>query len=223
MNGTDRHILEADSIELSFGGRHVLRGACISMRTGEVAAMVGRNGEGKSCLMRIVCGLMKCRFRSMRIDSQWRGSFSSHEVRYLPQGDFIPRRMRIGDVMRDFGVDEECFYADFPSFARLRSQRIGDMSGGERRIVGIYAVVRSDTMFVMLDEPFSQIMPVHADAIKRIIGEETRRKGILLTDHMYRHVAELADRIFLLSDGTVRQVTGPADLVRAGYLPHDLP
>ncbi len=223
MNVIDRHILEVDSVELSFGCRRVLGGACVSVATGESVAIVGRNGEGKSCLMKIICGRMKCGFKSFHVDSHWRIGLSPHEVRYLPQGDFIPPRMRIGDVMDDFGVDGERFYADFPSLESLRTMRMGDMSGGERRIVGFYAVMRGDAMFVMLDEPFSQVMPVHIDAMKRIICEEKVRKGILLTDHMYRHVADTADRMYLLSGGTTRPVSGPDCLVRAGYLPQGMP
>lgn len=219
MKETEIHILEADSVELSFGDRAVLRGAYASMRTGEVTALLGRNGEGKSCLMRIIGGRLKCDFKSMRIDSVWRPRFSSDELRYLPQGDFIPPRLRTGDVMRDFGVDEDRFYCDFPSLGHLRNVRVGRMSGGERRLVGFYAVVRSDSMFVMLDEPFSQVMPVHIEAVKRIIREERERKGILLSDHMFRHVADCADGILLLSGGTVRRIGSEDELVRCGYLP----
>lgn len=219
MESGERHILEVDSVELSFGDRAVLRGACVSLVTGRITALLGRNGEGKSCLMRVICGRLKSDFKSMRIDSRWRARLSSDEVRYLPQGDFIPPRLRVGKVLRDFGVDGERFCSDFPSLAGLLGQRVGELSGGERRIVGFYAVVRSASTFVMLDEPFSQVMPVHVDALKRILREERARKGILLSDHQFRHVADCADRLFLLSGGTVRRIGSAGELVARGYLP----
>ena len=66
MNPSEKHILEIDSVELSFGDRRILSGVYLAVETGGVTAVLGRNGCGKSCLMKILCGSLRADFRSMR-------------------------------------------------------------------------------------------------------------------------------------------------------------
>ena len=70
MNPSEKHILEIDSVELSFGDRRILSGVYLAVETGGVTAVLGRNGCGKSCLMKILCGSLRADFRSMRIDGK---------------------------------------------------------------------------------------------------------------------------------------------------------
>lgn len=67
MNPSEKHILEIDSVELSFGDRRILSGVYLAVETGGVTAVLGRNGCGKSCLMKILCGSLRADFRSMRM------------------------------------------------------------------------------------------------------------------------------------------------------------
>ena len=94
------------------------------------------------------------------------------------------------------------------------------LSGGERRILESYLILRSPTQFVMLDEPFSQVAPLHVSTLKALIRQEKSSKGILLTDHMHRHVTDIADRLYVLADGQTHLIRGGEDLVRYGYLAH---
>ena len=75
MNPSEKHILEIDSVELSFGDRRILSGVYLAVETGGVTAVLGRNGCGKSCLMKILCGSLRADFRSMRIDGVWHDRF----------------------------------------------------------------------------------------------------------------------------------------------------
>lgn len=213
-----KHLLEIDSVELSFGERRILQGVYLRVERGAVTAVLGHNGCGKSCLMNVLCGALRPQFASMRIDGVWHKRFNCREVRYMPQHKFIPDRLYIADVLRDFDLDMEAFLMWFPDFERLLSTPVGALSGGERRIVECYTILCSDTDFVMLDEPFSQVMPVHIEVLKRLIAEQKARKGILLTDHMYRHVQEIADTIYVLSNGSSHRVASPEDLIRFGYI-----
>lgn len=221
MNRTsDKHILEIDSVELSFGERRIMQGVYLAVETGGVTAVVGRNGCGKSCLMKILCGSLRADFRSMRIDGVWHEHFSDREVRYLPQSGFIPGRLTVDRALRDFGLPWSDLLAWFPLFDNLRGAKIANMSGGEQRILECYLILRSRTQFVMLDEPFSQIAPLHVETIKALIRQEKPNKGILLTDHMYRHVADIADRLYVMVDGHTYLTDSEQDLVRRGYLSH---
>ena len=102
----------------------------------------------------------------------------------------------------------------------LRGTKLRALSGGERRILESYLILRSPTQFVMLDEPFSQVAPLHVSTLKALIRLEKSSIGILLTDHMHRHVTDIADRLYVLADGQTHLIRGGEDLVRYGYLAH---
>ena len=106
----------------------------------------------------------------------------------------------------------------FPLFGKLRGTKIRALSGGERRILESYLILCSPTQFVMLDEPFSQVAPLHVSTLKALIRQEKSSKGILLTDHMHRHVTDITDRLYVLADGQTHLTRGEEDLVRYGYL-----
>lgn len=218
MNPSEKHTLEIDSVELSFGERRILAGVYLRVETGSVTALLGRNGCGKSCLMKILSGALKADFCSMRIDGVWHRRFTEHEVRYLPQQGFIPRWIRLERVLADFGLQREELEAWFPLFTSLRGSRVGDFSGGEQRILECFAVLRSLTRFVLLDEPFSQIAPLHVETLKRLIRQEKATKGVFLTDHMHRHVTGIADLLYVMDNGQTYPCEDDGDLVRRGYL-----
>jgi len=106
----------------------------------------------------------------------------------------------------------------FPLFVPLRGSRIGELSGGEQRILECFVILRSRTQFVLLDEPFSQISPLHVETLQTLIRQEKMAKGILLTDHMYRHVTGIADRLYVMTDGQAYPCANDEELVRRGYL-----
>lgn len=218
MPPTEKHILEIDSAELAFGGRSILSGVYLLAETGCVTAVLGRNGCGKSCLMKILSGALKAGFCSMRIDGKWHGRFTEKEVRYLPQHAFIPGWLRLERVLRDFGLSREELEQWFPLFVPLRGSRIGELSGGEQRILECFVILRSRTQFVLLDEPFSQIAPLHVETLQTLIRQEKMAKGILLTDHMYRHVTGIADRLYVMADGQAYPCENDEELIRRGYL-----
>ena len=220
MNPSEKHILEIDSVELSFGDRVILSSVYLAVETGGATALLGRNGSGKSCLMKILCGALRPGFRSMRIDGKWSDRFGSSQVRYLPQQGFTPGWLTVEAVLRDFGLEWDDLTVWFPIFGKLRKAKIRTLSGGERRILECFVILRSRSLFAVLDEPFSQVAPLHVVTLKALIRAEKRNKGILLTDHMYRHVTDVADRLYVLANGQTYLTQGDEDLVRYGYLNH---
>ena len=220
MDAAEKHLLEIDSVELAFSGRTILSGVYLAVETGAVTALPGRNGSGKSCLMKILSGSLRADFRSMRIDGVWHGRFSEQEVRYLPQQSFVPGGLTVGRALRDFGLRQDELLAWFPLFGKLCDTKVGNMSGGERRLLECFLILRSRAQFVLLDEPFSQIAPRHVATLKGLIDEEKHAKGILLTDHLYRQVTDVADRLYVLADGHAFPVRHEQELIRYGYLAH---
>jgi ABC-type lipopolysaccharide export system ATPase subunit len=121
-------------------------------------------------------------------------------------------------VFADFGVDFQDLLNFFPDFEGYRKARMAALSSGQRRIIEIFLVLTSRTKFCILDEPFSQVMPVFVDILKKIILREKANKGIILSDHLYQEIVEVADELYVISEGKIHLVNGMGDLERLGYI-----
>lgn len=212
------HTLEIDSVELSFGERIILSGIYLRLDTGKITALLGSNGSGKSCLMRIIFNELKPTYKSFRIDSIWQKKLFNNQVLYLPQIMSIPKYLKVKTVFDDFKVSFSDFKKYFHDTSISEDMRIEELSAGEQRIIEIFIILRSPSQFVMLDEPFSQIMPLHISIIKSLIIEEKARKGILLTDHLYHNVVDIADSTYVIANRTCYHISNEYDLVRYGYI-----
>ncbi len=213
-----KYTLEIDSIELHFGDRTILSSAYLKVETGMVTSLLGRNGCGKSCLMRIICGDLEAQNSSIHINSIWQQSLNHNQVVYSPQYNILPKELTLQTIFDDYEVNYDIFCLHFPEFTKLKKQKVENMSGGQQRIVNIYIVLNSKSQFAMLDEPFSQIMPIHVTKIKELIKEAASTKGILITDHMYRNILDITDSLYVMSNTTIYPAKSKDDLVRYGYL-----
>lgn len=138
-------------------------------------------------------------------------------MRYLAQQGFIPGWLTVDRALRDFGLPWDDLLAWFPLFGKLRGTKIRALSGGERRILESYLILRSPTQFVMLDDLFAGRPAARVDAQGADPAGKSS-KGILVTDHMHRHVTDITDRLYVLADGQTHLTRGEEDLVRCGYL-----
>ncbi|MCF0165121.1 MAG: ATP-binding cassette domain-containing protein [Bacteroidales bacterium] len=220
MQCSNSHILEIDSVNLSFKEKTVLSGVYLKVETGCVTALLGSNGSGKSCLMRILSGELNADFKSIRIDGVWHEKLTREHILYLPQYCSIPKNITVATAFDDFDIDYEGFCRFFPEFRSFRNYKIGDLSGGTQRMMETYLILTSNAPFVMLDEPFSQITLIDIDKIKQLINREKEHKGILLTDHMYQNVLDVSDNMYVLSERTVYQAKSKEDLIKYGYIRH---
>lgn len=218
LSSHNTHTLEIDSVDLSFGDRQILSNVYLRLDTGKITALLGRNGCGKSCLMRVLFDELRPTFKSIRVDSVWHKRLTNSQVLYLPQSNSVPGGMKILSAFKDFGVSYDAFCSHFPEFSSYADKRVSELSSGERRIMEIYVILCAESQFVMLDEPFSQVMPLHIEVIKSIIVEQKQHKGILLTDHMYRNVLDIADSLYVMNDQTVYITKCNDDLIKYGYI-----
>ncbi len=214
------HTLTADSVMIEFHLNRVLQNVYLKCETGKIIGLLGRNGSGKSCLMRTIIGELRPKNSTIQLDgvSYLDGKRKPEDILYLPQFNFIPGAFRLKRVFRDFNLDLSSFIQAFPDFEKYASSKIKSLSSGERRIVEIYTMLKAETKFCMLDEPFSMAMPLHIDTIKKLIVQEKKKKGILLTDHMYKHIIEICDEIYVIKDGTIYLTTSVDDIEKLGYI-----
>lgn len=213
------HILEADSVFLEFGDRRILTDVYLKCETGQITGLLGRNGQGKTCLMNIIYGTLRGTSQSVRFDDKHIvEAFKRHDLlTYLPQFNFIPQYLMISRVFDDFEVNFKDFIQRFPDFEKYYKTQLCELSGGERRLIEVYVLIKSKALFTMLDEPFSHIMPVHAEVIKDILVDEKRKKGFLITDHYYRHVVDICQNIYVLKDGKTYLTKKIEDIEALGY------
>lgn len=215
-----KHQLEADGIELSFGNRKILNGVYIKCETNAITGLLGLNGQGKSCLMNIIYGTLKASTRSVRIDgSPVFEAFKRPDLlTYLPQFNFIPSSLSLKRVFNDFELAFADFEAFFPEFAGRERTKVGQLSGGHRRLLEVYLIIKSKSQFSMLDEPFSHIMPLHIEQIRELMQLEKERKGFLISDHYYQHIIETSDSLYVLKEGHTHLVQTLADIEWFGYV-----
>lgn len=218
MPPAEKHILEIDSAELAFGGRSILSGVYLLAETGCVTAVLGRNGCGKSCLMKILSGALKAGFCSMRIDGKWHGRFTEKEVRYLPQHAFIPD----GSGWSACSAISDCRGRNWNDGFRCSSPCAAAASGSCRAGNSAYWSVSSSCGAARSSSCSTnrsrKSHPWHVETLQTLIRQEKMAKGILLTDHMYRHVTGIADRLYVMTDGQAYPCANDEELVRRGYL-----
>jgi len=214
------HLLEVDSIILEFGTTRVLQDIYLKNETGKITGILGRNGSGKSCLMKIIYGELETNDKSIRIDGQalLNGFRDYFLIRYLPQFHFIPKHLKIKRIFNDFELDFSQFITYFPDFERYYKVNLNKLSGGELRIVEVYSILASKTKFCMLDEPFTHIMPVHIETLKRILISEKKNKGILITDHLYEHITDISDSLYVIANGKTYLTRDLNELKTLGYI-----
>ncbi len=196
------HVLEVDSVQLQFHGKRILSDIYLACETGKITGLLGKNGQGKSCLLRIIYGSLPCE-KSVRFDHiSIRESFRRPDLLvYLPQFNFIPKSLSLGRVFQDYGLNYSEFQNRFPEFTDNNRSSISSLSGGECRLIEIYIILKSPSQFAILDEPFTHLSPLQIEKVKELLTEEKANKGLLITDHMYRHIIDLYDTLYVLSNG----------------------
>lgn len=214
------NLLEIDGVFLEFGSKRVLQDVYLKSETGKVTGILGRNGSGKSCLMKILFGELIPNDKSIRINGNALPTSyrSPEDLRYLPQKRFVPDHLTIKRIFSDFNLDFSDLVYHFPEFAKFHESKMKNLSEGERRIIEIYTILVSQTKFGMLDEPFSQVMPIHIDTIKKLILREKVNKGILITDHMYQDIIDICDDLYVIKDGKIYLTKDAEDIERLGYV-----
>jgi ABC-type lipopolysaccharide export system ATPase subunit len=212
------HILEVDGVQLQFNGRKILSGIYLKCETGKITGMLGKNGQGKSCLMKIIYGSLPCE-KSIRFDhTSIVESFKRPDLlSYLPQFNFIPKSLSLRRVFQDFGLEYGKFQNYFSEFAKKEKSSVGSLSGGERRLIELYVIVKSTSQFAMLDEPFTHLNPLQIEKVKVLLIEEKENKGLLITDHMYRHIIDIYDNLYVLTNGQTYLTKSVADIETLGY------
>ena len=213
-------IFEIDNVELYFAEKQILNGVYLKAETGKLTGILGANGSGKSSLLIIFFGSLQPRHKLIRIDKKpyLKPLFKYGIVIYLPQQNFIPPKMKMATCFQLFKVDIIEFLQDFPEFKTYKKAKMRELSGGQRRVIEIYICLNSGAELILLDEPFSHLSPLYIEKIKNLIQELKKEKAIILTDHMYRHILDSSDELYLLKNGSTKLISKTSELEDYNYL-----
>jgi lipopolysaccharide export system ATP-binding protein len=215
-------LLEVDSIRKSFGTNQVLTDIYLRCEPGDIIGLLGRNGSGKSTLLKIIFGTLYTDNKFIRINNRiFDQPFKTkNNIAYLPQDNFLPKNLTVKQAAAVYSDDFDLnVFLDDEVLQKVTGTKIHSLSGGESRYLEVKLLLNLNTLFVLLDEPFNGISPVHIDLLKTMISNSSSKKGIILTDHDYRNVLDVAKKYYLLFDGGLRRMETRQDLIDWGYIP----
>jgi ABC-type multidrug transport system ATPase subunit len=213
-------ILEIDNIELYFKNKRILNGIYLKAETGEITGVLGSNGTGKTSLLNIIFGNLQPKYKLIRIDNKpvLKPLYQTDMIGFLTQYHFIPRNFKIKTTFALFNILWEDFVKEFTALSINKNSTFNKLSGGERRLVEIFLILKSNKKIILLDEPFSHIAPVYVEKIKRLITEVKKEKVIVITDHLYNHIIDVSDCLYLLKDGHSKRLKDTKELEDYKYL-----
>lgn len=213
--------LYIDSVNHNYNDREVLSSVFLNCKIGEIVGLLGRNGSGKSTLLKIIFGEVKPKFMHLKVDGIFTTkAYLSGKVVYLPQSFFIPQYLKINDLVNLYTNKYKSQLLALDLIKNNLTEKIGNLSGGNRRLVEALLLIYSDAKYILLDEPFSQLAPLVADELKSHIIKFCEHKGFIVTDHYYRQILEISTRVVLINHGCNYNINNEGDLILNGYLPN---
>lgn len=212
-------MLQVSELHQYYGGSHILRGLSFQARIGEVTCLLGRNGVGKTTLLRCLMGLLPAKEGSVHWEGQAITPFKPHQrvqagIAYVPQGREIFPRLTVEENLL-MGLSRfpagqarqvpAFIYELFPVLLDMKHRRGGDLSGGQQQQLAIGRALASQPRLLILDEPTEGIQPSVIKEIGAVIRRLAARgdMAILLVEQFYDFAAELADQYLVMSRGEI--------------------
>jgi len=209
-------MLSVDGLSQAYGGSRILRDVGFEARAGEVTVLLGRNGVGKSTLLRTVMGLHPALSGSIRVDGAQLAGLPPQRraeagIGYVPQGrEIFPRlsveeNLQIGFATGRLQRIPDQVYELFPVLAQMKRRRGGDLSGGQQQQLAIARALCTQPKVLLLDEPTEGIQPSVIKDIGRVIRRLADGGGIaiVLVEQYYDFARELADAYLVMNRGEI--------------------
>ena len=224
---SDEPLLSISGLRAGYGGETVLQGVDLTIGRGEIVAVVGRNGVGKSTLMRTLTGLLKpsagtIRFEGRDATADAADTRARNGIGYIPQGRevfpelTIRENLLVGEVAGQgrSAPDYDTVYRFFPILRERSRQRAGTLSGGQQQQLAIARAMIGNPSLMLLDEPSEGIQPSIIKDIARNVRTLNAETGVsvLLVEQNLDLIVTLADRGHVMEKGRIVADLGPDEI-----------
>ena len=230
-------MLKVEDLQVYYGAIHAIKGVSFEVNEGEIVALIGANGAGKSTILKTVSGLMhprtgKITFMDEDITHTEAYKLLRHGLAHVPEGRRIFLQMSVQEnlemgafIHKELNKDDlEMVFDLFPRLKERRKQVAGTLSGGEQQMLAMGRALMSSPKLLMLDEPSMGLAPILVDQIFNIIKSlHAAGKTVLLVEQNASKALDIADRAYVLETGKITlSGTGKelqqSDEVRKAYL-----
>jgi urea transport system ATP-binding protein len=214
-------MLKVESVNQYYGGSHILRGLDFEAKLGEVTVVLGRNGVGKTTLLKSLMGLVPIKSGDILLDGRSINGTKPYErvrlgVGYVPQGREIFGRLTVAENLQ-MGLASkpggtplpEQLFELFPVLKQMLHRRGGDLSGGQQQQLAIARALAAGPKLLILDEPTEGIQPSIIKDIGRAIrkladeGLNGQKMAVVLVEQFYDFAEELADQYLVMERGEI--------------------
>ncbi len=217
-------MLQVSGLHAFYGESHILHGVDFEVSRGEVVALLGRNGAGRTTTLKALLGLVGRRTGSVTINGQEAIGLPPHRIARLGVGYCPEERgiyaslsaeenLLLPPVLDATGLSLEDIYTLFPNLKERRATQGTRLSGGEQQMLAVARILRTGARLLLLDEISEGLAPVIVDGLAATILE-LRRRGytLLMVEQNFRFAAPLADRFYLMEHGRMAQSFSAAEL-----------
>ena len=219
-------MLEVEGLHSYYGEAHVLRGVSLAVSPGRVVALLGRNGMGKTTLIRSIMNLTpprvtegSVRYKGVNLIRMAPHRIARQRIGLVPQGRRLFASLTVTEHLsalarrRDSAWTLERVFALFPRLAERRNHRGGQLSGGERQMLAVARALVLDPELLLMDEPSEGLAPVMVELLEGAIAELKRtRLAILLVEQNLYSALAVADEVHILETGRIAWHGTPAAL-----------
>jgi branched-chain amino acid transport system ATP-binding protein len=206
-------LLRASALHAYYGESHVLHGVDCHVNRGEVVTLLGRNGAGRTTILKTLLGLVGSRSGSVMINGRETISLAPHQIAHLGVGYCPEERgiyaslsseenLLLPPLLAPGGMSIAEIYAMFPNLQERRASRGTHLSGGEQQMLALARILRTGARLLLLDEISEGLAPVIVQALSRTV-HRLREQGytIVMAEQNFRFAAPLADRFYIMERG----------------------
>jgi lipopolysaccharide export system ATP-binding protein len=214
-------LLEIDSIIKSFDNKVILSDISLQCRTGEIVGIFGKNGTGKSTLLKIIFGTLSAENKFIRLNGKvaTQPYKLKNGLSYLPQFQYLPNNLTVNSVLT--------LCLDYQQYDMIKKDliiapvlktKIKSLSFGIVRYLQTLLILKNNSHFCLMDEPFSGLSPVMCEKVIEEIKSQLPNKGIIITDHKYQDVLSICTKIYILKNQSLIKLEQPEDLIIHNYI-----
>jgi len=218
-------VLKISGLEVAIQAVTVLRDVRLELPTGAIAGLIGRNGAGKTSLMRSIMGLLPPRRGSVEFDGANLAQVPPHRrtragIGYMPEDRrLIPELTAEENIllpawaMDGAGAPErlKTIYQQIPELEQMAGRKALQLSGGQQKLVALGRALMCGTRLLLRDEPFEGVAPALAQRISEaVVGSRQEGMSILISESDLQHSARMLDRVFRIERGQVTQQGEPS-------------